>query len=231
MTFTDGVAVSAIILAVVAIASEVLFFIVQTDRAAKSQREISDYVGQMREVLGKIEGLTTGTREQLQEQFRVVLQAAIGQERVSIGEELAGRLDAFEKHLAGLAAKRSGAGDQEYRALVEQLKNEIRLLANEFAEEKLSRSPGVRDLASAEVLNTLVTGEHPRVVSLLRDLPTRSGKDTARIIYEYGEAFGVALRSGLIGIDLHPDYVGLTLTDAGRAIVRLNPAEGNGDKG
>jgi len=57
---------SAIILAVVAIVSEIAFFIVQTDRAAKSQREISDYVGQMRHVLGKIEGLTTSTGSRLE---------------------------------------------------------------------------------------------------------------------------------------------------------------------
>ena len=66
MTFTDGLTVSAIVLALLAIVSEVVFFIVQTDRAAKSQREISDYVGQMREVLGKIEGLTTSTGSRLE---------------------------------------------------------------------------------------------------------------------------------------------------------------------
>ena len=66
MTFTDGLAVSAIVLALLAIGSEILFFIVQTDRAAKSQREISDYVGQMRQVLGKIEGLTTSTGSRLE---------------------------------------------------------------------------------------------------------------------------------------------------------------------
>jgi len=131
MTFTDGLTASAIILAVVAIVSEIVFFIVQTDRASKSQREISEYVGQMRQVLGKIEGLTTSTREQQQEQFKQLLDFALGQQRASIGEELAGKVGAFEKQLASLEAKLSTGGDQEYERVMDELRQEVESLAKD----------------------------------------------------------------------------------------------------
>lgn len=133
MTFTDGVAVSAIILAVVAIASEVLFFIVQTDRAAKSQREISDYVGQMRELLGKIEGLTTGTREQLQEQFRWLLERAVGEERAHLAADVAKKLDALEKAFAEVEAKAGSGLNGRLAPEVEALKERVSSLSSDLS--------------------------------------------------------------------------------------------------
>lgn len=78
LTFTDGLTVSAIILALVAISSEIAFFIIQTKHLTQSEKEQIRHIGEMREVLGRLEGLTTGTRDHLQVQFDRVLAAAIG---------------------------------------------------------------------------------------------------------------------------------------------------------
>jgi hypothetical protein len=133
MTFTDGLTVSAIILAVVAIVSEILFFIVQTDRAARSQREISDYVGQMREVLGKIEGLTTSTREQLQEQFTLALKAAVGRERATLADDVAERLESVEKAFADLTGRAGATSDGELAADLNALKEQVASLSSELS--------------------------------------------------------------------------------------------------
>lgn len=132
MDFSDGLAVAAIVLAVLAIVSEIAFFVVQTDRATKSQREISDYVGRMREVLGKIEGLTTGTREQLQDQFRWLLQAAVGQERASVAQELGDRVAALEGGLASLNAGASADAGEQTDKVMGELKREVEALARDI---------------------------------------------------------------------------------------------------
>lgn len=132
MTFTDGLTASAIILAVLAIVSEIVFFVVQTQQAAKSQREISDYVGQMRGVLGEIKGLTTGTREQQQEQFKQVLDYLLGQQRTSIGQELEERVAGIEERVAGLAGGPSPDAKEQVDSRMEELKREIEGLAKDI---------------------------------------------------------------------------------------------------
>ena len=77
VTFSDGLAISATVLSLTAIGFGVAFFIVQTQQLYRGQKESADYVGEMKEVLGKIEGLTVGTRDQLQGQFDRVLNAAL----------------------------------------------------------------------------------------------------------------------------------------------------------
>ena len=141
MTFTDGLTASAIILALVAIVSEIVFFIVQTDRAAKSQREISDYVGQMREVLGEIKGLTTGTREQLQEQFGQLLDFALGQQRASIGQELEERVAGIEERVGGLAGGLSPEAEEQMDSLMGELKREVETLAKDIEALRQSAPP------------------------------------------------------------------------------------------
>jgi hypothetical protein len=131
--FSDGLTASAIILAVVAIVSQIAFFVVQTDRAAKSQREISDYVGQMRGVLGKIEGLTTGTREQLQEQFMLALRAAVGQDRALVADNLADKLGEIEDRMGALEESAAGQVGDDVRKQIDALKEGLSSLAAEVA--------------------------------------------------------------------------------------------------
>jgi hypothetical protein len=158
MTFTDGLTASAIILAVVAIGSEVLFFIVQTDRAAKSQREISDYVGQMREVLGKIEGLTTSTREEVWEQFKLLLEKVVGQERASIGQELEERVAAIEQRVVGVEDRSQAAGDEELGTMVGELKRDVTSLQRDLVGLRESRASAGADLGLGGTLGNIYLG-------------------------------------------------------------------------
>ena len=245
MTFSDGLTVSAIVLAVVAIASEVLFFIVQTDRATKSQREISDYVGQMRGVLAKIEGLTTGTREELREQLTRLLDFALSEQRASVSDKLEDKVVGIEQRVVAVEERSEGSGDEELRMAVAELKRDVGSLQGELAGLRAgapSAEKGVvtdsdavmritRDFLSSGKMSFPTVGDLARqafadlarqaeMTRLLQDLATSPG-DAPWLMFKYGEAFKAAERAGLIETyhDAGQAGFGVRLTDAGHAFL------------
>jgi len=125
MTFSDGLAVAAIALSLSTIFFGVLFYRWQTEQGARISDTINKFAKEMHGVLGEIKGLTTGTREELQEQFKVVLQAAIGQERASMAEDVVKRLEGVEQHVAGVEERSQATGDDELKTIVVELKRDL----------------------------------------------------------------------------------------------------------
>lgn len=133
MDFSDGLAVAAIALALSTIFLGVLFYRWQTEQGREITKTINDFAKEMHAVLGEIKGLTTGTREQLQDQFKWLLQAAVGEERATLASDVAQKLDALEGAFAGLEAKAGSGLNEQLGAEVEALKERVSSLSSELS--------------------------------------------------------------------------------------------------
>ena len=120
MQLSDGLAVAAIVLALFTILLGILFYKWQSDLAKE-----------MHGLLSKIEGLTTSTREQVQEREKQLLDFALGQQQGWIGEELEKRVAGIEERVAGLGGGLSREAKQQLDSLMAQLKREVETLAND----------------------------------------------------------------------------------------------------
>jgi hypothetical protein len=236
LTFSDGLAVAAIALSFFTIFLGVLFYKWQGDLARE-----------MHSLLGEIKTRTTRTEEELQAQFKLVLEAALGQQRVSIGEEVAPRVDALEGQLGELEVKLSATSDAALRTIVADLKRDVSSLKGELAglrEGAASAGEGLltdRDAVLRITQEFLSSGRstippligpatQARMKLLLQDLVAGSADDAAWLMYKYGETFKAAEKAGLIELYNKAGQVGpaLRLTQAGRVFLGAAPPTKNG---
>jgi len=128
-----ALSIAAMVLAVATIFFDILFYRWQTEQGARITGTVNDFAKEMHGVLGEIKGLTTGTRQELQEQFKFLLQAAVGQERVSIGEGLEERVATIEQRVAGVEERSQATDDAELTTMVGQLKRDVSSLQEGLA--------------------------------------------------------------------------------------------------
>jgi hypothetical protein len=243
-----ALAAVAIALSVFAVAFELLFYNWQTGQGARITETVNNFAKEMHGVLGEIKGLTTGTWQELREQFKFVLDKALNQERASIGEEVAPRVEALEGQIDALEAKLSTTGHDELSTMVGELKRDVGALQRDLAALRQSAPsvgrgeptdsealriargflgskvsfPTVADLWRQALTDTEMT-------RLLKDLATGPG-DAPWMMFKYGEAFKAAERAGLIETyhDAGQTGFGVRLTDAGRAFLAGGPPMKNG---
>jgi len=135
MTFSDGLAVAAIALSFFTIFLGVLFYKWQGDLARE-----------MHSLLGEVRTRTSRTEEELQAQFKLVLEAALGQQRASIGQELEERVETIEQRVAAVEEKSPGTGDEEFRTVLGELKRDVGGLQRDLAVLRQGPPPAGRDL-------------------------------------------------------------------------------------
>jgi uncharacterized protein YoxC len=246
-----AVAAVAIALSLVAIAFELLFYRWQTEQGARITETINNFAKEMHGVLGEIKGLTTASLGELQEQFKWLLQARVGQERVSMSEELQERVETIEQRVADVEERSEGTGDQALSAMVAELKRDVGALQGELVvlrQGAASAGKGVprdseavlrltRDFLSSGKISFPTVGDLARQVEatraemrlLLQDLAAGPG-DAAYLMFRYGEAFKAAERAGLIETyhDAGQAGFGVRLTEAGRAFLGAGPPTKNG---
>jgi uncharacterized protein YoxC len=185
MEFSDGLAVAAIALALSTIFLGVLFYRWQTEQGREITRTVNDFAKEMHAVLGEIKGLTTGTREQLQEQFKFVLDRAFGRGRASLAEDVAQRLEVVERAFADLSARAGAESEAELAADIGTLKERVASLSSELsAVAKKAAEPAEPRVSSAQ----------PRRATLLiRPKRTRVGGKVG--IRVFGATGGVFART------------------------------------
>lgn len=164
MEFSDGLAVAAIALALSTIFLGVLFYRWQTDQGREVTKTINDFAKEMHAVLGEIKGLTTGTREQLQEQFTLALKAAVGQDRALVAEDLADKLRHIEDRMSGLEESAAGQVGEELRSQIDGLREQVSSLAAELAAAAREASSAASFLTSAEPSGEAALLPDPREV-------------------------------------------------------------------
>lgn len=82
----ESLAITALILAVVAFAANLAFFAIQSWQANSVKKENTEFAKEMHAVLGEIKGLTNATREQMQTQFDKMLDATLERQREVVSE-------------------------------------------------------------------------------------------------------------------------------------------------
>ena len=149
---TIALALAAIILSILAMAFEILFYIVQTRAAKEDARERSKFSQEMSALLGKIEGRTNTTLEQLWQQFKSLLDATISRGADEASEDVQGAMQELKARVEAVESKMPSVGAEAARREIATMKEQVSSLAQELREK--TRSAIVRSSQEA-------TGEFP----------------------------------------------------------------------
>jgi hypothetical protein len=154
----------------------------------------------MREVLGKIEGMTTSTREQLEKQFSTVLEASLGKQGSVVSEamtqEIAQQVKGVEERLTQVEGNTTSQADLavQVRGELNRLRGDLSRAAEEMPQMTRDRPEEVFALfwgAGMEgqpvVGSTLVAfaknvTDHARQVTIHLRTPDHSVMGSSRIV-------------------------------------------------
>jgi len=124
---TIALAIAALLLSLLAIASEIAFFIINS-RVSK----------EMHGLLGELRGRASGTQEQLERHFASLLNAVIDKGADKVSEETQAPIQELREHLEALEKKLPSAAREAVKGEMSTLEQRVNTLAQELAQKTRS---------------------------------------------------------------------------------------------